>query len=515
MTRFSDLVAQDWDYVVVGTGIGGATLGHALAAAGRRVLFLEKGTSSRRQPMTRGRTPEGTTPASGPLTEANRDDLRRAGRYFQRYADRTRGSAAPFFPFAGCGVGGSSALYGAILERLQPGDFTPRESHPGASESTIPREWPVSYAEMLPYYERAEAVYSVQPARLGQASQSLHAMLGSRGLHPYPLPTATRFADGCRNCQGLLCARECKIDSEQACLAPAIARHGAALIEDCEVVAVTADRHRAHDVRCVIDGQDVRIAAKVVVLAAGAMETPRLLLNSKSADWPGGLANGADLVGRNYMRHLIDLYVLNVDLGPPTWGKELGFADFYHTPEGKLGGVHGMGPMTVDATLAELERNPAMRYAGFIARPIVRAILRRFSSRFNLAAFLEDLPFADNRVFGGPMTTFAYRVHPYDAGRLAQFRQRLKQVLKPLKPTLLKQGEVNERVFHACGTCRFGQQPSDSVLDRNNRAHDLENLYVVDASFMPTSGGTAPSLTIAANAIRVADHLLGRPPASA
>jgi choline dehydrogenase-like flavoprotein len=508
MHSLAEVISREWDYLIVGTGMGGATLGHALARAGRRVLFLEKGTSPRKGRLTRGMTPEETF-AAGPLTDEHRESLRRAGRYFQRYADHTRGAGAPFFPFMGSGVGGSSALYGAILERFQPLDFTPGEAHPQATESTAPREWPVTHAEMVPYYERAEAMYGVQPAPLSDASRVLHTRLAEQGLHPYALPTACRFVEGCRNCQGMLCARDCKIDSYRACLAPALEQHGATLVEDCEVLGVSADAHRVRDVRCRVDGTEVRLHASTVVLAAGAMETPRLLLNSTSAQWPRGLANGSGVVGRNLMRHLVDLYVLNVRLSPQTWGKELGVGDFYATSSGKFGAVHGMGPMPVFVTIAELERNPLMRFGGFISRPVVRAILKRLSSRFNLASFLEDLPFAENRVNGGPETTFQYRISPYDNSRLKEFRRRLRQALGPLRPQLLRQGHLNERLFHACGTCCFGTDPSSSVLDRNNRAHDVENLYVVDASFFPTSGGTAPSLTIAANALRVADHLLG------
>jgi choline dehydrogenase-like flavoprotein len=510
MNRVSEVTQRDWDYVIVGTGMGGATLGHALAKAGKRVLFLEKGTSPRKQSMTRGTTPEDAF--SGPLTDDHRDALRRAGRYFERYADHTKGEGAPFFPMMGSGVGGSSALYGAILERFHPPDFTPRQTHPQATDSSAPDEWPVSYADMLPYYERAEAVYSVQPARYSQAARVLEAKLTGQGLHPYPLPTATRLVDGCRNCQGMLCARDCKIGSYEACLAPALDQHGATLLEDCDVLGLTADAHRVTDVRCRVDGQEVRIAGRTVVLAAGAMFTPRLLLNSTSAQWPKGLANGSGQVGRNLMRHLVDLYVLNVNLGPQTWGKEIGFADFYATP--KLGGVHGMGPMPVFSSLAEMERTPALRFAGFITRPVVKAIIKRFASRFNLASFLEDLPFAENRVNAGVQPTFSYRIHPYDEQRLKEFRSRLRKVLKPLRPQLLPQGNNNERLFHCCGTARFGSDPSTSVLDRNNRAHELENLYVVDASFLPSSGGTAPSLTIAANALRVADHMVGARPSA-
>lgn len=515
MQNLSELTQRDWDYVIVGTGMGGATLGHALARAGRQVLFIEKGTSARKQPLTTGRQPEDDLERPGPLTDDHKNALRLGGRYYQRYADHTNGRGRPFFPFMGAGAGGSSALYGAILERFQPGDFACGESHPRAQGSTIPKAWPVSHAEMVPYYERAEAVYSVRPSPFSAASSNLAGQLKSLGLHPYALPTSTRFLDGCRNCQGMLCARGCKIDSNVACLTPAVEQHGATLLEDCEVVGITANGHRVQELRCRVDGQDARLGGRTIVLAGGAMETPRLLLNSTSPEWPDGLGNRSGVVGRNLMRHLVDLYVLDTDLGPQTWGKEIGIPDFYQTSAGKFGGVHGMGPMPIASSVAELERNALFRAFGFITRPIVDKVIHKFASRFNLASFLEDLPFAENRVNAGPATTFRYRIQPYDRQRLGDFRGQLRAVLKPLRPKLLKQAEINERLFHNCGTCRFGDDPATSVLDRHNRVHDIENLYVVDASFFPTSGGTAPSLTIAANAIRVADHLLGIAPPAA
>ena len=126
---------------------------------------------------------------------------------------------------------------------------------------------------------------------------------------------------------------------------------------------------------------------------------------------------------------------------------------------------------------------------------------------------MEDLPYSDNRVLpavDGPAGAvhITYRLRDQDRVRIARFRSLMKTALKPLRWRLIKQAENNQRIAHVCGTCRFGNDPKTSVLDQNNRCHDLDNLYVVDSSFFPSSGGTNPSLTIAANALRVADQLV-------
>jgi choline dehydrogenase-like flavoprotein len=130
---------------------------------------------------------------------------------------------------------------------------------------------------------------------------------------------------------------------------------------------------------------------------------------------------------------------------------------------------------------------------------------------------MEDLPYEENRVqlperpeTGGPRVSIAYRVSQQDRRRIRTFRARIREILKPYRFLLIKQAENNKRLAHVCGTCRSGRDPGSSVLDPYNRAHGLENLYVVDSSFFPSSGGTNPGLTITANALRVADHLIGQ-----
>ena len=148
-----------------------------------------------------------------------------------------------------------------------------------------------------------------------------------------------------------------------------------------------------------------------------------------------------------------------------------------------------------------------------LVKPVIGGILRRLVDRsLVLASVVEDLPYTENRVElvsgpdrgGGVRLAINYRIRPYDAARIRALRLRMKKALHPLRYRLIKQAENNQRLAHACGTCRFGVDPRESVLNGDNRAHDITNLFVVDSSFCPSSAGTNPALTIAANALRVA-----------
>ena len=533
-------INQAWDAIVVGTGMGGATLGHALARAGRRVLFLDKGTAS---PDLLGRYAEDDFPRAEAPQPAHGALLRRAGRYADQVVDRSIPRTQRFVPFIGAGAGGSSALYGMALERFFPSDFAAAGHYEAPAGASLPSRWPVSYAEMAPYYDAAEQLYRVRgsadplradgarehlmaPPPLTPAADEMFGHLQGRQLHPYRLPQACEFVDGCKGCQGYLCERSCKNDSARICLQPALRQHGAHLLDDCEVVALEADRERVTGVVCELHGKRhgkrLTLRAPIVILAAGALETPRILLQSASAHWPQGLANASGLVGKYLMRHHIDLYLVEPKLqgGFDNRQKEIAFNDFYLKDGQKLGSVQSFGRLPPAATLAaslkdDLRQGPLPLAASLfgLARPFVTPVLRGLvERRFILATTLEDFPYADNRVTPasepGSRLAIRYRLHEGDRERIAAMRAAMKEVLTGYSYKLIKQAENNQRIAHACGTCRFGDDPATSVLDRNNRAHGLANLYVVDSAFFPSSGGTNPSLTIAANALRVADHLL-------
>jgi choline dehydrogenase-like flavoprotein len=540
-----EISRRTWDVIVVGTGMAGATLGHALARGGKQVLFCEKGKALLHpESGLRGDFAEAFFERPAVPGKVHREILLQAGRYADEVTDQSGPAARHDIPFIGCGTGGSSALYGCALERFFPADFSPRQHHTQAGDTTLPETWPVSYEEMAPYYERAERLYRVRgsadpcrpdnpaehlppPPPLGTATQALNDRLVGNGLHPYRLPQACEFVPGCRGCQGFLCPRNCKNDSTRICLIPALQQYGACLLDECDVLGLEAGPDTVTGVRCQIRGREVILRSTIVVLAAGALETPRILLNSASRDWPAGLANESGLVGRNLMRHYVDLYALSASNGEDLPGnlKELAFNDYYLAGDQKLGTVQSFGALPPPAVIVEgiekdLRHGPWRWLVPLFkpGKPVLQRVLGRiFARRILFASIMEDLPYTDNRVMlAGEATASAgsrlrlhYRIGPRDQARIALFRKQLRKAFRPNRFILIKQAENNERIAHACGTCRFGRDPRESVLNATNRAHELDNLYVVDASFFPSSAGTNPALTLAANALRVADQLLG------
>lgn len=531
----ADAAATQWDVVVVGTGIGGATLGHALVCKGWRVLFCEKGVIGAAERLV-GQYAETFFDPPGYPDSRYAPLLRLAGRYAHAVEDRSSGEPHAFVPFLGAGGGGSSALYGMAMERFFPCDFVPAAHHRADSGANLPATWPVGYDEFAPYYAAAERLYGVRgtpdPLRFDQpalgstpewsaASKALIGHLQARGLHPYRLPSACEYVEGCVSCQGYLCPKNCKNDGGRVALRPALEEHGAAAVEDCEAMRLVTSGQRIVAVECDFRGRRIELRGRLVVLACGALATPVLLMRSACAEWPTGIANETGLVGRNLMRHLLDLYAIRptVDAGQDNRVKDIALNDFYLYQGEKLGSVQSFGRLPpVDVVSEALVHDVRSgRYSGLAplvraAMPLIRSQLGRMIDKsLTLATTLEDLPYADNRVMpgGNAKILLQYRIHPDDRRRLAIFRKLVKEVLSPLPYRVLPQADRNERLAHVCGTCRFGDDHRTSVLDRNCRAHGLENLYVVDSSFFPTSGGTNPGLTIAANALRVAEHLAG------
>jgi choline dehydrogenase-like flavoprotein len=424
------------------------------------------------------------------------------------------------------------------LERLFPADFSPRQHHDEATDCNLPERWAVGYDELTPYYAAAERLYRVrgtidplrhekdfshlEPPPLSPVNQELWDHLAGKGLHPYRLPMACEFVPGCEGCQGYLCANNCKNNSTNICLEPAVNQYGAELLDECNVTKLEANGHEVTAVRGDYRGEKLVLRGRVIVLAAGALATPDLLLRSTSRHWPNGLANESGWVGRNLMRHHIDLYAVFPTHREKLSGnvKEIAFNDFYINGRQKLGSVQSFGYLPeTDVIAADIEqdiRNGALPWAIFpfkLVRPVLKAQLARTRSKvIVLATILEDLPYSENmilpRLSDREPLSLKYRIRDYDRLRIELFRKEVRRVLKPYRVMLIKQAEKNKMLAHVAGTCRFGVDPTDSVVDANNRAHGLSNLYVADASFFPSSGGTNPALTIAANALRVADVLL-------
>lgn len=532
-----EVAAQYWDVIVIGSGMSGATLGYALAKAGKRVLFCEKGKSSCRADSLKGHYPEEGLDAHSVPDEPLRTRLARAGREWEEIEERTWHGGKFLIPFIGAGAGGSSALYGMALERFYPEDFTPRVHYPEATDSTLPESWPIGYVDLAPYYQAAERLYRVRggadplrgigfhppylaPPPYSEGARSLFDYLAGQGCHPYRLPQACEYVPDCDCCQGYLCPRKCKNDSARVCLEPALDEYGAVLQDECEVLRLEAGNSKVTGVICGWRGRTFTLRGDLVVLAAGALATPKILLQSASEIWPHGLANRSGQVGKNLMRHYVDLYVLPDAAYPrerSSW-KELAFNDFYFCEKLKLGSVQGFGALPpasqlVDSLGLELRQGifPSVEYLFRPLKPLLRRYLERLlSGGLILASIVEDLPYSDNRVEVGSdgKLQIHYRMRATERQRVHRMRALLRRLLAPYRPKLIKQAENNQRLAHACGTCRFGVNSSDSVLNKDNRAHEVDNLYVVDASFFPSSAGINPGLTIAANALRVAHSIL-------
>jgi choline dehydrogenase-like flavoprotein len=530
---------SEWDAIVIGTGMGGSVAGYELARLGRRVLFIEKGLQ-RHDLQSQAKFPDDTE-----LLEEEETERLRGGHWPTRFLAKTSVGSLDIPGPIGCGSGGSTALYAAALERFSPGDFEPRQNFPKVPDSTLPERWPVSYGEFSPFYDRAERMFGVtgtadrlgidkganlrEPPKLSPRDVHLADSFAKLGLHPYRIHAAFDFLENCSGCVYGLCERQCRKDAGWVCLMPALRELGASMLPRCEALRIEASATSVSGVHCRYQGREIFLRGRTVVVAAGAYNTPVLLQNSGSAEWPDGLANRSGWVGRNLMFHISDLFAVTSLVRASSNGpqKTLAFNDFYHSDGEKLGTFQTIGvPVSIGhimqhiRDLAEREPNSWKRLAsanprwwGKLTSPVIRGVALAAYYAFNMrnaaiwSSIIEDLPYLENRVFADANAPsglrFEYHYRDELRARVHSFRKRLKQALAPHRAFLLT-GDGHINLAHVCGTCRFGEDPASSVLDADCRAHGVRNLFVADSSFFPSSGGTNPSLTIAANALRVA-----------
>lgn len=514
-----DIRARDWDAIVIGTGIGGGTAGRRLAEAGLSVLFVEKGPDlgdtampalnmDARQPadrLARGAWPR--------LLEAELD-----GRWYELDG------------MIGAGVGGTSAYYAATLERPERHDLddSPEQPHPTGG-------WPVGYDAMEPWFRLAEDYFHINgeadplapngaclrpPAQpLTASDAALMDQLRRSGLHPYRTHMAARFLPGCESCFGRRCPRRCKMDGRSAGVLPALETGRAALLDRCSVIRIEADAQGVTGLLCQRDGHRFTLRARRYVLAAGGLGSPALLLHSASDLWPQGLGNRNGLVGRNLMFHLSEIIAIWAGHGRQNEepSRSISLRDLYFMGGQRFGTVQSMGlsagygeilhSLNGHFDQSRLRRLRPLRHG--LRLPALAAA--RLLGRAKLfVGVLEDLPYLHNRLLPDPADPERLRFH-YDISdelrqRRAAFRKAIRAAFRPHRALFM--GAAPQLNFaHPCGTLRFGDDPNTSVLDRDCRMHGLSNLYVADSSFMPTSNGVNPSLTIAANALRVADRL--------
>jgi choline dehydrogenase-like flavoprotein len=493
-----------YDIVIIGTGAGGGTMAGALAGSGARVLVIERG----------GYVPQ---EAENSSPEAVWKHLRY--RAAERWIDA---DGAEFLPYTHYGVGGNTKFWGSVMYRLRREDFQAVEHADGVSPA-----WPIDYETLAPYYDRAEHLYHVhgqhgvdptEPPRApypyapiphAPAMAAIVARLEEQGLHPSPLPLGLirpGEEGGCRlcdTCNSFPCRFRTKSDAEVCGLEPALACGNVELWTHAEARRVIADPsgRRVEAVEVQRGGETIRVGASLVVVSCGAVNSAALLLRSTSDRHPKGLANSSGLVGRRYMAHLATMMQGFHPLrkNDTVFQKTVAINDYYFRgpdtayPLGQIqsqGRTHGVMAQTVAPWI------PLWAYEAWVARGV------------DWLAISEDLPRDDN--FVAVDARGRIRLH-YRPNNLAPHRRLVKEAARMLRRlgfwTVMTHSHRTRNTTHQCGTVVFGADPRTSVLDPFCRAHDVDNLFVVDGSFFPSSAAVNPGLTIVAQALRVADHI--------
>ena len=490
---------ERYDVVIIGSGAGGGTMAHALADTPARVLVLERGDFVPQE-------------AENWSPEAVWKHLRyQTG---ERWLDD---QGQEFRPYTHYNIGGNTKFWGAVLYRLRREDFEALEHMDGVSPA-----WPIDYDALEPYYERAERLYDVHgeagtdpteprrgafphpPVPHAELMAAIVAQLRSFGLHPSPLPLGLR--DGCilcDTCNSFPCKLHAKGDADVCCVRPALERPNVELWANtfAKRLITNADGTRVEAVDVERNGTTIRVESSLVVVSCGAVNSAALLLRSASDRHPNGLGNSSGLVGRRYMAHLATMMqgFHPFRKNPTVFQKTVAINDFYlrgpHTryPLGQIqsqGRTHGVMAQTV------VPQVPLSMYEWWVARGV------------DWLAMSEDLPDARNRI----LVDASGRIQMiYRPNNLRAHRTLVKETRRILRRlgfwVVMTHSHGSKNTTHQCGTVVFGTDPRESVLDTYCRSHDVENLFVVDASFFPSSAAVNPALTIVAQALRVADHI--------
>jgi len=515
-----------YDIAIIGTGAGGGTLLHALAGRGKRILVLERGDYVPREK------------ANWSTRAVNLE-----GRYQTKEVWRDR-EGQPLHPHTNYYVGGNTKFYGAALFRLRREDFGEVKHWGGVSPA-----WPIGYEDLEPYYTAAERLYHVHgergvdptdpPASAAYPHpavsheprlQQLHDDWARLGLRPFHVPLGIMLDERnprasrcirCETCDGHPCLVGAKSDAQVVAVDPALADPNVTLLTNAYVAKLETSASGREVTRLVVKRGDATEShsADVVVVSAGAINSAALLLRSASDRHPRGLANGSDMVGRHYMGHVNSvLMAISRCPNPTVFQKTLGLNDFYFgSPEWEY-------PMGHISFVGKLDADTLRGGAPAIAPGWSLDLMARHSMDFWLTS--EDLPDPDNRVTLDREGNIVLAYRPNNETAHHRLTAKLEQLMKQQRKCGVHGHECHEGLFsrnlflgqriplagvaHQNGTARFGRDPRESVLDVNCRAHEVDNLYVVDASFFPSSAAVNPALTIMANALRVADHLKGR-----
>jgi len=492
---------SDADVVIIGSGMGGATLAAQLAPTGRRILIVEKG--------------EKLSP-----TSADRDAEAIFGKaHFRPNEEWLDGDGRPFNPGNYYYVGGNSKFYGAVLLRYRREDFSPRRHMGGTTPG-----WPIGYDELEPFYQQAETLFQVrgtlgedptEPPHSGRydykpvpdepAIADLRRRLSAVGLHPASLPLGvdieTWLAHGRTTWDAYPDTCGGKKDAETVSLASALSHPNVSLAAGCEATRLLSGEGGEIVGVEVLERRERRVlTAPLVVLAAGAVRSAALLLASSDERHPQGLANRSDQVGRNFMNHncsaVLALHPLRRN--PSVYQKTLLVNDFYLTGgrNGEpLGNIQLLGKIT----------GPILTASSSLPRSIANWIAAR---SIDLYAMSEDLPNPESRVqIRDGKIVLDWKRSNWEA-HLALVAKMKSLLRKAGYPVVLSRAFDRRTPSHQCGTARMGPDPTASVVDSFGRTHDHPNLFIVDASILPTSAAVNPALTIAALALRSSRHII-------
>ena len=519
-------MTQTYDIVIVGSGAGGATLAQRLAPTGKSILILERGEHLPREA-------ENWSPRSVFIDKRYRTH--------EQWFDK---NSKPFNPNTHYWVGGNTSFYGAALMRLRERDFQATQHKGGLSPA-----WPISYTDLRPYYDEAEALWQVHGQRGidpteasgdtpyaypavpdDPAIAALRTHLQGQHWTPFSLPLGVRFDAAhpltspcirCKTCGGYPCLLKAKADARTCAVEPILDLPNVTLLTGRKAIRLETDPSGKTVKRVVCQtaqGQEVW-SGDIVVVAAGAVNTAALLLASSNAAHPDGLANSSDQLGRNYVFHTLTA-MISLTLSPleARFPKTIAVNDFYWSdprggfdyPMGHIQGLEYMSGQTLEGQISDFL--PPALAPGFAFDAIAERLL-------SFLVISEDLPDPDNRV---RLAADGRIFVDYTHNNMEGHERLVKALNDALSGFVSHTHPISQRhldfasllplygTAHQAGTARFGADPKSSVLDAFNKAHDLDNLYVTDTSFFVTSAAVNPTLTTVANAMRVGDHLIDR-----
>ncbi|HWT03743.1 MAG TPA: GMC family oxidoreductase [Pyrinomonadaceae bacterium] len=518
--------ANHYDVIIIGTGAGGGTLAYSLAGTGKRVLMLERGDYV-------------------PREKENWDPrlVNVEGRYNTKETWRdSRGEE--LHPHTNYYVGGNTKFYGAALFRMRREDFGQVRHYGGVSPA-----WPISYEELEPYYTQAEYLYQVHgergvdptepfaskpyphaPVSHEPRIQQLADDFERQGLRPFHVPLGVMLDERdrrasacirCNTCDGFACLINAKSDAQTCAVDPALRHENVTLLTNSKVERLKTDPTGRIVTSVVVErgGAAEEFFADIVVVSCGAINSAALLLRSANEKHPRGLANSSDVIGRHYMGHVNSVMMaLSKCPNPTVFQKTLAVNDFY------FGSKEWDYPMGHISFVGKLDAATLRAGAPAIAPGFTLELMATHSLDFWLTS--EDLPDPDNRVTLDRDGNIVLAYKPNNEEGHKRLTAKLKQLMQQqtkcevhghdchvglfARNLFLGQRIPLAGVAHQNGTIRMGSDPRTSALDSNCKAHDLDNLYVVDASFFPSSSAVNPALTIMANALRVGDHLKER-----